>query len=237
VKCPVIHRSTAGVAASTTENQKAMKNNYCYECGTKLVMRYPGGDPENGPATPRCPNDQHVPLSEVIDEAESALAEDHFGAVIEHVEKALETVTDDLWCCVVLGKGGTMEAVFGPMNEKEAIEFEVPEGTAVRVPLSATVEGANPVYVALRKLRKAIIEDLLEMPEDHYDAAAAAGLLANTGTDSDTETGIRKDLGVDDDDDYEEPNDGDPDSATENAAQQASVERDWKIDESEGNND
>lgn len=32
-----------------------MPKGFCPECGKKLVMRYPGGDPENGPAGLRCP--------------------------------------------------------------------------------------------------------------------------------------------------------------------------------------
>lgn len=36
-----------------------MKAEFCRFCGTKLRMRYPGGDPENGPARPSCPNNEH----------------------------------------------------------------------------------------------------------------------------------------------------------------------------------
>ena len=32
-----------------------MPKGFCPDCGKKLVMRYPGGDPENGPADLRCP--------------------------------------------------------------------------------------------------------------------------------------------------------------------------------------
>lgn len=37
---------------------------FCQYCGSPLVMRYPSGDPENGPASPRCKNDSHDPEAE-----------------------------------------------------------------------------------------------------------------------------------------------------------------------------
>lgn len=32
---------------------------FCAFCGKPLVMRYPCGDPENGPARPACKDDSH----------------------------------------------------------------------------------------------------------------------------------------------------------------------------------
>lgn len=47
---PGTHNPVTGLPYETP-----MPKGFCPECGKKLVMRYPGGDPENGPAGLRCP--------------------------------------------------------------------------------------------------------------------------------------------------------------------------------------
>ena len=41
-----------------------MKAKFCFACGKALVMKYPGGDPENGPAELRCPDNKHPTMLE-----------------------------------------------------------------------------------------------------------------------------------------------------------------------------
>lgn len=43
-----------------------LKFKFCPSCGTALRTRYPGGDPEAGPARPECPNCS-LCLDELID--------------------------------------------------------------------------------------------------------------------------------------------------------------------------
>lgn len=47
---PMTHNPVTGLPY-----QSPMPKGFCPECGKKLVMRYPGNDPENGPAGLRCP--------------------------------------------------------------------------------------------------------------------------------------------------------------------------------------
>lgn len=48
----------------------ALKAQFCMFCGAKLFFRYPGGDPENGPAALRCSKDfSHGGPSDLNEEA------------------------------------------------------------------------------------------------------------------------------------------------------------------------
>ena len=54
---------------------------FCFVCGSKTRMAYPGNDPENGPATLRCQKD---PDHESLDEVESEAIAEAEGDIIDN---------------------------------------------------------------------------------------------------------------------------------------------------------
>jgi hypothetical protein len=60
---------------------------FCFVCGLPLKVRYPGNDPENGPASPRCPDDSHQTVQERVDEVVSLMSsEDLLDEVLVRVQ-------------------------------------------------------------------------------------------------------------------------------------------------------
>lgn len=60
---------------------------FCPFCGKGLVMRYPGGDPENGPAGMRCSDDAHVTVGEMIEDAVNQQAREAFQQNLEEIQQ------------------------------------------------------------------------------------------------------------------------------------------------------
>lgn len=48
---------------------------FCFMCGAATVVRYPGGDPENGPAGSRCRDDTHESLADAVEAGVSESSE------------------------------------------------------------------------------------------------------------------------------------------------------------------
>jgi hypothetical protein len=59
---------------------------FCFVCGSKTRMAYPGNDPENGPATRRCQKD---PEHESLDEVEDDVAQKAGPDIIDNFLKEL----------------------------------------------------------------------------------------------------------------------------------------------------
>lgn len=62
---------------------------FCMWCGEKMKMRYPGGDPENGPAERRCSKQNHTTVKE---EVYDAWASRKLGEILSDAKDDLDTV-------------------------------------------------------------------------------------------------------------------------------------------------
>jgi hypothetical protein len=110
--------------------ERRVEPKFCYVCGEKLRMRYPGDDPENGPARMACVWKSHEPITDLTERAVAAGMMETFERTIEIVERHLDTCAD--------------------VDEE-----------------SAGVAG--PDYIALRALRRDLVETILQMSEASYD--------------------------------------------------------------------
>ena len=71
---------------------------FCQYCGKPLFMRYPAGDPENGPASLRCVDNSH---GGPVDWKDEAIWESRDETIVEYLEKIQEGFREGPWEPVV----------------------------------------------------------------------------------------------------------------------------------------
>lgn len=107
-----------------------MITQFCMECGKRMKLRWPGDDPEVGPARMACEETTHEAPADLVQRMREEGAGECLGQVLTILEKHLDASGDD---------GGRPE-----------------------------------VYAALRALRKDLIEEIAEIPEQVWDMAMAS---------------------------------------------------------------
>jgi len=63
-----------------------MEAKFCPFCSKPLRLRYPGGDPENGPARMLCPDD-HQSIEEIIEEKARQQAYQEYRNILEEIQQ------------------------------------------------------------------------------------------------------------------------------------------------------